>query len=191
MLKVNVNAQEVYDDFESTPKVQYFVPKNWGQLDVGIANPAKDSVNQSEKCAGYKRSRQRYDYIKMYPNLKFTDVDQFASYDPGALKFTMKVYSTAPVGSLIEIQLGKKSGTAYPAGTHSQYQAITTVSGAWEVLEFKYSQTPKGSETSAKEVDQMTLMFLPGGNKQFQFFFDDVSGPVLTDSQSVKWFRKK
>ena len=141
------SAQQTYDTFEGERFVTYFTPKNWGKLDTVAANPAADSVNQSSRCASYKRSRQRYDYIKLYPSVKFADVEQYATYDDNAPKFKMKVFSTAPVGSLIEIQMGKKTGNAYPEGTHSQYQAFTKTTNQWEVVEFKYSQTPKGSET--------------------------------------------
>jgi len=185
------SAQQNYDTFEGERFVSYFTPKHWGKLDTLAANPAPDSVNNSARCASYKRSRQRYDYIKIYPSVKMTDVDKYATYDESAPKMKMKVYSTAPVGSLIEIQMGKKTGNAYPEGTHSQFQAFTKTTNQWEEVEFKYSQTPKGSETRAKDVDQMTLLFMPGTNSTYQFYFDELTGPSLLSDQSAKASRKK
>jgi len=81
--------------------------------------------------------------------LKLADVSPFATYLGIPPKIKMKIYTTAPVGTLVEILLGSKNGNNdYPAGTNSQYQAYTTVSNGWQQLEFKFSQIPQGSETS-------------------------------------------
>jgi hypothetical protein len=93
----------------------------------------------------------------------------------------MKIYTSAPVGTLIEILLGSKGrNNEYPAGTNSQYQAYTTVSNAWEVVQFKFSQIPKGSETSTNEVDQLTLLFNPNSLNSDTYYFDEIIGPPLT-----------
>ena len=91
----------------------------------------------------------------------------------------MKVYTTAPVGTLIEIQLGKREGIAYPDGTHSQFQARTTVSNAWEELVFTYAVTPKDSRTSASQVDQITVVFNPNSATNDVYYFDDLTGPAV------------
>jgi hypothetical protein len=103
----------------------------------------------------------------------------------------MKVLTDAPVGTLIEIQLGKTTGPAYPDGTHSQYQARTTVSGSWEELEFTFSQVPKGSQTTDREVNQMTLLFMPNSNKVATFYFDDLTGPTQKSGTSAGAGKKK
>jgi hypothetical protein len=178
-------AQEIFDDFEGSSRVNYCVPKNWGKLDTS-ANPAPDKINPSQRCAKYKRSRQKYDYIKVTPNTRMPEIASYASYDGSAPKITLKVNTNAPPGTLVEIQFGKKTGNAYPEGTHSQFQAYTSVSGEWETLEFKYSQTPKGSETQARHVDQMTLLFAPGTNHTYVFYFDDLTGPASDSGTSAK-----
>ena len=92
----------------------------------------------------------------------------------------MKIYTSAPAGTLVEILLGSKNrNNDYPAGTNSQYQAYTTVSNKWEQLEFKFSQIPQGSETSTKEVDQVTLLFNPNSSTSDTYYFDDITGPEL------------
>jgi hypothetical protein len=183
-------AQQVYHTFEDPGIVTYFAVKG-AKFDSSAANPSEDGVNGSPRCAKYLRTRHKYDYIKIFPKGKLTDVTQYASYDVEAQKLTMKVFTNAPAGTLIEIQLGKKTGVAYPDGTHSQYQARTTVSGKWEELSFAFSQTPVGSKTSAKEIDQITILFNPGTSTTDTFYFDDLQGPSVISQHSARLWRKK
>jgi hypothetical protein len=98
----------------------------------------------------------------------------------------MKIYTTAPVGTMIEILLGDKSkNNTYPGGTHSQYQAYTTVSGAWEELEFKFAQIPEGSETPATGIDQVTLLFNPNSSSSDTYYFDEISGPQIVGNTTA------
>jgi hypothetical protein len=113
-------------------------------------------------------------------------VAAYASHDEAAPKMKLKLYTTAPAGTIVEIQLGKKEGNAYPEGTHSQYQAVTTTTGQWEELEFRFVQTPEGSRTSSREVDQVTLLFMPGTNHMQTFYFDELQGPRITENSTAK-----
>jgi hypothetical protein len=80
----------------------------------------------------------------------------------------------------VEVLLGAKRGNNdYPAGTHSQYQAYTTVSGAWEELHFKFSQIPQGSETAGDQIDQIVLLFNPNSSNSDTYYFDDLTGPPI------------
>jgi hypothetical protein len=111
---------------------------------------------------------------------KLVGVSEYATYIGNPPQLKMKVYTAAPVGTLVEILLGCRGrNNEYPAGTHSQYQAYTTVSNAWEELEFKFSQIPEGSETSATQIDQLTLLFNPNTSTSDTYYFDDITGPVL------------
>jgi hypothetical protein len=193
MLTAGVTAmdgQQLYDNFESGGVVSFYVPRA-AQLETLAPNPNPDQVNSSEKCARFSRSRQRYDYIKIYPSSKLESVQSYATYEWEAPKIKMKVYTTAPPGSTVEIQLGKKEGNAYPEGVHSQYQAITSVKGAWEELEFHYAVSPKGSETRASQVDQITLLFNPNSNTTHLWYFDDIQGPALSKGPSARAQRRK
>jgi hypothetical protein len=175
-------GQQSYDNFEGNSVVCYNVSKG-GKIDTLAANPAPDNINSSKQCAKYTRNgKEKYDNIKMSTKGKLGDVTKFASYTGQPDKIRMKVYTNAPVGTLIELQLGKKDGPAYPEGVNSQYQAVTTKSGAWEELEFKFSQTPQGSQTSVEEVDQITLLFNPNTNTDYVFYFDDITGPPVVAS---------
>ncbi|MGZ6539726.1 MAG: hypothetical protein ACXVEB_15230, partial [Bacteroidia bacterium] len=143
--------------------------------------------NRGGKCAKYVRNgEKKFDVVKMSFNKKLSDssVSAYATYLGIPPKFKMKVYSTAPVGTLVEILLGSKNGNnAYPAGTNSQYQAYTTVTNAWEELEFKFSQIPKGSETSTSQIDQLTILFNPNSTTSDTYYFDDITGPSLAKKE--------
>lgn len=203
---------QTWDNFDGT-KALYYAARS-GTLDTLAENPAgkmnyndvdrsndmnmdnnmnknndmgqNNNVISTGKCGKYVRNGKiKFDYIKMNLKGKLTDVNSFATYSGIPPKMKMKVYTTAPAGTLIEIQLGKKSNTTYPAGTNSQYQAYTTKTGAWEELEFKYSQTPKGSETTTTNIDQITLLFNPGTSTSDTFYFDDIMGPALVSDKTV------
>lgn len=178
-----VAQEQVYDDFEGR-KVLSYGAKN-GVIDTVMKNPAPNDVNKSEKCAMYVRNRaQKFDNIKMPLNGIMSDVSPYATYLGVPPKIKMKVYTTAPVGTLVEILLGDKTkNNTYPGGTNSQFQAHTTVSGQWEELEFKFAQIPEGSETSTTGINQVTLLFNPNSSTSDTYYFDDITGPAVTGGQ--------
>ncbi|MCE3280267.1 MAG: putative beta,3-glucanase [Bacteroidetes bacterium] len=127
-----ISQNQTYDDFEGN-KVIHYSAKN-GVLDSVMKNPAPSDINKSEKCAMYVRNKtQKFDNIKMPFNGMMSDVSPYATYLGVPPKLKMKLYTTAPVGTLVEILLGDKTkNNTYPAGTNSQFQAYTTVTGQWE-----------------------------------------------------------
>jgi hypothetical protein len=115
---------------------------------------------------------------------KLANVSDYAKHNqPKHLK--LKIYTTAPVGTLIEVHLGKSTGNAYPQGTHSQYQAFTSVSGRWEELEFTFSQIPPGSKTTENEINQITLLFNPYMSTVETYFFDELTGPGIAPGNVI------
>jgi hypothetical protein len=179
------NQMQTYDNFEGK-KVLHYVSKS-GMLDTAAQNPKSNEMYKKDKCAKYVRNgKMKFDNIKMNLTGKLSDVSSYATHAGMPPKIKMKVYTTAPVGTLVEIQLGKKDkGVSYPVGINSQFQAHTTVSNAWEELEFKFSQMPQGSETSATEIDQITLMFNPNSLTSDTYYFSDITGPSLVSEKSV------
>lgn len=174
---------QVYDNFEGTKFLNYG-SKN-GVLDTNVKNPAPNKVNSSAKCALYIRnSGKKFDNIKMNFTGKLTGVSDYATYLGVPPKMKMKIYTNAPVGTLVEFLLGNKLGNnTYPEGTNSQYQAYTTTSNAWEELEFKFAQVPEGSQTSFEQIDQITLLFSPNSASSDTYYFDDITGPQLIGSK--------
>lgn len=176
----------VYDDFDGNKSLTY--GERTGVLDTTAKNPSVDSVNSSQTCALYIRNgSKKFDNIKMPLPALLTDVSPFATYLGVPPKIKMKIFTSAPPGTLVEILLGNRKGNNdYPAGTNSQYQAYTTVSNKWEQLEFKFSQIPQGSETSTTQIDQITLLFNPNSVNSDKYYFDELSGPplVVADEKS-------
>jgi hypothetical protein len=173
-----------YDDFEGKKSV--FYRDKSGVLDTTAKNPKPDAVNGSAHCALYVRNgTKKFDNIKMELKANLSDVSAYATYlgEPPQLK--MKIYTSAPAGTLVEILLGRKSGNNdYPAGTNSQYQCYTTKSNEWEELHFLFSQVPQGSETSMTQIDQVTLLFNPNSSSSDTFYFDEITGPPMVSSST-------
>ncbi len=177
---------QVYDNFEGTTFLNYG-SKN-GVLDTVVKNPAPNKVNSSAKCALYIRNGgKKFDNIKMNFAGKLTGVDAYATYLGVPPKIKMKIYTNAPVGTLVEFLLGNKLGNnAYPEGTNSQFQAYTTTSNAWEELEFKFAQVPEGSQTSFDQIDQITLLFSPNSSSSDTYYFDEITGPVVVPKSKLE-----
>lgn len=171
--------EQVYDDFEGKKVVKY--GERFGVLDSAVKNPAPNVINKSATCAYYVRNgSKKFANIKMSLDRNLTGVEKYATYEGIPPRLRMKVYTTAPSGTLVEILLGSKRGNNdYPAGTHSQYQAYTSTSNEWEELEFKFSQIPQGSETAADQIDQIVLLFNPNSSTSDEYYFDDITGPLL------------
>jgi hypothetical protein len=171
-------GSQVYDNFEGSKILHY--GERTGVLDTVAKNPAPNSVNNSAKCALYVRNgAKKFANIKMNVPQKLTGVDAYATYLGIPPKLKLKVYTSAPPGTLVEILLGSKRGNNdYPAGTHSQYQAYTTKSNEWEELTFLFSQIPQGSETAADQIDQVVLLFNPNSSNSDTYYFDDLTGPM-------------
>jgi hypothetical protein len=170
---------QVYDNFEGNKVITY--GERSGVLDSLAKNPAPNTVNGSATCALYVRNAaKKFANIKMNVPQKLTGVEKFATYEGIPPRLKMKIYTTAPAGTLVEVLLGSKRGNNdYPAGTHSQYQAYTSVSNEWEELEFKFSQIPQGSETAADQIDQVVLLFNPNSSTSDSYYFDDLTGPPV------------
>jgi len=175
-----LSAQSVvYDNFEGAKSVRY--TEKGGVLDTLVKNPAPNDINKSAKCALYVRNgSKKFDNIKMGMTGNLSEVEKYATYLGIPPRFKLKVYTSAPAGTLVEILLGSRKGNNdYPAGTHSQYQAYTKKSNEWEELEFLFSQIPQGSETSASQIDQVVLLFNPNSATSDSYYFDDLTGPPI------------
>lgn len=177
---------QAYDNFEGKKSVTYG-SKN-GVLDTTAKNPSPGGINTSSKCAMYVRNRgKKFDNIKMNISGNLSDVSNYATYTGIPPKIKLKLYTTAPAGTLVEILLGDKTGNnAYPDGTHSQFQAHTTVSNAWEEVEFKFAQIPEGSKTTSSQVNQITLLFNPNSSSSDTYYFDELSGPAVVSGSKTE-----
>jgi hypothetical protein len=186
----SIKAQQNYIDFDliNSVKLNY----KSGRIDTKAKNPAPNEVNSSERCAKYIRTANvEYDNIKFQFIRKLENVVNFASYDENAPKLKMKVYTSAPPGTIIELQLGKVTHLDYPMSVHSQYQAITTKQNEWEELEFGFTISPKGSVVKPNEINQLIILFAPGTKVSEKFYFDEIIGPVMVGENITSSGKKK
>ncbi|HET6243073.1 MAG: hypothetical protein H0V01_09255 [Bacteroidetes bacterium] len=183
-------SQQNYNDFELNGVKHYDFGFTTGNLESPYTNFDTLGLNISKKCAMYVRNDSAiYDVIHQKLLTKLSDVSSYAT-NITTKKIKMKVYSKAPIGTAIELQLGLFSNEGYPSGIHCIYTSQTTVKNQWEELVFDFSEIPFGSLASATEIDRLTLLFNPNPQiiKGDTFYFDDLSGPELFDvgiSESV------
>ncbi len=190
-MSVQTEQTQVYDNFEGSRAVTYDI-KSGGRLETSAKNISRKGINTSAQCGKYTRHKEkRYDNIKINLNGRLSDVAPYATYIGTPPKFKMKVFTNAPVGTAIELQLGNKSGKEYPASIHSQYRANTSKRGEWEEIEFVFSHIPQGSMVSSTEVDQILLLFNPDSNTYEVFYFDDFTGPQIQQAVTKKEHKKK
>ncbi|RED93406.1 family 16 glycosylhydrolase [Marinoscillum furvescens] len=135
-------------------------------------NPAPDALNGSAQVGKYIRnSAEQYDVL-VYSTSAISDAD---SYSTKVDKFYMDVYTNAPVGTPILIQLETSVATSsnYPSGRHSRYHAETTQSGGWERLKFRLLDQP---DPSADNLDVSTIIVLFNSNTYTgdTYYFDNL-----------------
>ena len=172
-------AQQNYDDFEGN-KFQYFGLRN-GILDSAFSNSWSNGVNNTAKCARYERSDTvQHDNIKIYPYNKLVDVTPYATNSGTPPRFKMKLYTSAPIGTIVNLQLGVKSDDNFPSGINSIYQDTTTVQNDWEEMIFTFMEIPVGSLVGPNDVDKIVLFFSPFSFSGDTFYFDDLTGPELS-----------
>ena len=135
-------------------------------------SPSSTAVNNSRLVGRYGRNpSQQYDVL-MY------DIHQ--PIDAGALvtnnkKFYLDIYSTAPVGTPILLQLENDAtagATNYPTGRHSRYQGITTRQNTWERIAFDYLDRPDRNVAHAR-VDNIVVLFAPNSHTNPTYYFDN------------------
>ena len=175
-------AQQVYNDFEDNGVRHHTFSFSSGVLDTSAVNIDKDGINTSDHCALYVRNDSvQYDVIHMFMKIKLSDVTPYASLDSLAPRITLKMYSRAPAGTPVDLQLGLKNNTTYPSGVHSNYKSVTTVEDEWEELVFDFFEIPLGSMASATDIDRITLLINPAPAiiSSDTFYFDDLTGPEI------------
>lgn len=152
---ISVNAQSLPIDFETDISTSDFIDFDGGTATV-IENPYSSGINTSTKVAKIIRNGGEIwsgSKIALSTNLDFNDNNTIS----------MKVYSSAPIGTTVKFKL-EGNGT-------TERDVQTTVTNEWEVLSFDFT----GEPSNFKEV---VFMFDFGnvgdGSDNSTFFFDDV-----------------
>lgn len=166
-------GENMIENFENTRKITYgFVS---GTLNQPVANPNPSLGNTSSQVGQYVRSSgTQYDVIVCNFNGNAINIGDYVA---GTKKFSMKLYTTAPVGTNVELTFQNAAIAAggWPAGRHSVYLATTTRTNNWETLEFSFSNQPSAS-TPAGQLDQMVISFNNNSFTGDTYIFDDLAG---------------
>lgn len=174
-LNLNVEVEPPYiksfsfENFDD-PSTITFVSSS-GTL-TEVSNPAANIVNSSAVCGEYVRDGQsQYDLIR-YSVSDIADASLYAMKDK---KFFIDVYSSAPVGTDIILQLETADATAsnYPVGRHSRYIASIKENNAWHRLEFNLLDEPDPSALDSAVVT-MYLLFNSNTFTSNTYYYDNL-----------------
>lgn len=149
-------SQSLPINFEGDVATTDFVNFDGGTAEV-VANPSSTGINTSANVAQIVRDGGAIfggSKLALDNNLDFSVLT----------KITMKVYTTAPVGTTVKFKL---EGT----GPSAEADAFTTVSGEWETLEWVFLGV-------SNQLNELVFMFDFGnvgdGTATSTFYFDDV-----------------
>jgi hypothetical protein len=156
-------SQTLPISFEGDVTTSDFVDFDGGTADV-VVNPSSIGLNTSNTVAKIVRSGGEIyagSKIILNDNLDFSVLT----------KLSMKVYTTAPVGTVVKFKLEG-------SGPSVDVNATTSVSGSWETLEWIFVGTPNN-------LNEVVFMFdfgnIGDGSESSTFYFDDieqVAGPA-------------
>ena len=171
-----VVKESVLDDHEGNGSLTYTSVD--GALTSPVSNPAPDSVNDSGSVGEYIRNASaQYDVLAGNTSA-VPDASVFLN---GTKVFYLDVYTAAPVGTEILVQLEDNSvatSSNYPNGRHSKYAAYTTAENAWQRLRFDLQERIDGA-TSDTAVTSVLLLIDPNSNNGDTYYLDnfDIYGP--------------
>ncbi len=160
-------SQSLPINFEGDITTEDFVDFDGGIATV-LDNPSATGINTSATVARIVRdggANFAGSKIILTDNLDFSELT----------KLSMKVYTTAPIGTLVRFKL-EGEGVA-------QVDVPTTTSGEWETLEWIFAGTPN---TSNEIVFMFDIGNVGDGTASSTFYFDDVeqiegpSAPIPT-----------
>lgn len=154
-----------------------------------VSNPASNTVNASAISGKYVRdSQSQYDLIK-YSVSNITDASEYVLKDK---KFYMDVYSSAPIGTEIILQLETADATAsnFPVGRHSRYTSAIKENNSWHRLEFNLLDEPDPAALDTA-VNTMYLLFNSNTFTADTYYFDNLdsynvdTGTVSNQNPSI------
>ncbi len=179
-------SESVLENFDQAARITKTF--STGQLSEEIENPGSNDINDSALSGSYVRnSSEQYDVL-VYDISEVSDASDFVS---GEKRFVMDVYSTAPVGTEILLQLENKTSAQpnnYPSGRHSRYSVNTTTQNEWERLTFSYIDRPDQG-LSDQAIDQLILLFSPDSFDGSTYYFDnfEIYSEVSTSTVEIDY----
>jgi len=158
-----------------------------GSFDDAVSNPAPNEVNNSDLVGKYSRNSSESFDILAY---NISDFENAAPFLVEEKRFFLDVYTDAPEGTLILLQLENKNlstATNYPRGRHSRFEAYTSKQNEWERLEFRFLDQPDNTVPD-NSINQMILLFASNTRTSNTYYFDnfDTYGPQTIVSVEEK-----
>lgn len=154
---LNASAQSLPFDFESAPTAADFVSFDGGAFAV-VSNPNSGTANPSAQVAQIIRSGGQ-----IWGGSKIT-LSSALDFSTNS-SIEMKVYTAAPVGTVIKLKL-EDAGGAFV-----EVDRATTVSNQWETINWDFTGAPT-------QFTDLVFMFdfgnLGDGSVSSTFYFDDV-----------------
>jgi len=137
-----------------------------------IDNPAPNDVNGSAKVGEYIRDGATQFDVIVYNVSTIENADDYISGDKS---FTIDVWTAAPIGTEILLQLETASALPanFPVGRYVRLVATTTVQNEWERLTFVLLDQPDGS-ASPTSIVKMILLFNSNTFTGDTYFFDNL-----------------
>lgn len=164
-------VEKIHEDFQSNRNVLY--PVKTGVLTEAVANPSATGINTSTLVGKYVRnSSELYDVL----NIRNVTITNANDYVYGRKRLSFDIYTSAPVGTKISMQLENSNvttATNYPSGRHSGFKATTTVQNKWETLEFEFEKVIDPN-TSALSINNVVLLFESNSNSGATYYFDNL-----------------
>ncbi|SDB65476.1 Por secretion system C-terminal sorting domain-containing protein [Flavobacteriaceae bacterium MAR_2010_188] len=158
-----------FENFDAAATATY--ASSTGTL-TELANPSPNATNSSALSGKYDRNAQEQYDILVYNVNTITDGSLYVNKTN---KFYVDIYTTAPIGTQITLQLETSNATAsnYPTGRHSRYSATITENGNWHRLQFTLLDRPDitASDTG---ITTMILLFASNSYTSDTYYFDNL-----------------
>lgn len=178
-------GENMIENFENIRTITYDPQFTGGTLTGPIANPDARGANTSTQIGQYVRNAAiQYDVLVC--NLPGNIVG-INDYLIGTKKFSMKVWTNAPVGTDIELTVQNRAASTggYPTGRHSVYRALTTATGTWMNLTFDFITQPAAG-TAATSLDQIVVSFNNDSFTGDTYYFDDFAGTTTATPSVIR-----
>lgn len=164
-------VEKIHEDFQNNRNIAY--GNKTGVLNQAVTNPSATGVNTSALVGKYVRNAsETYDVLNI-KNLKITNANDYVY---GRKRMSVDIYTSAPVGTKINLQLENSLVTTainYPMGRQSSFKASTTVQNKWETIEFEFDKVIDAN-TSALSIDNVVLLFESNTNSGATYYFDNL-----------------
>lgn len=164
--------ETILENFEDPGKITR--SSSTGTFTDNEHTPSFDEYNESHIVGKYVRNSGQLFDVLFYNISEVKDGSAFVS---GKKKFYLDIFSNAPIGTQILLQLENKNQATsnnYPTGRHSRYTVTTKKQNAWERLVFEFLDRPDAN-TSHQTINQLALLFAPNTNTGHTYYFDNFS----------------